>query len=290
MDMNIGEIIDTLKEFGLNDYEARAYSTLVLRGPSKAGDVSRESRVPQSKIYDILDILTHKQLVEVLEGRPKEFRAVDPDVALENLVRSEEKKVRVLKAKAIDVKKILKEVNGNGSEATIEGVWTIKGRKFTQFFDKVAEMFDRCENYAYGITRDFSKTGRLSQALIGCMKRGVKVRVVALSPVTEENYWKAKWYQSHGIQLRIFETKVHPRIVLIDGREVLLRLDHDPARRENFLFTALWSAHSSLVKVIDTYMKNLWSVAQPVNFAEIKPTTIVNLVKAAKPNKAVHQT
>jgi len=267
--MKVEEIVETLKEFGLNDYEARTYSTLVFLGPSKAGEISRESRVPQSKIYEILDILTGMQLVEVLEGRPKEYKAVDPDLALENLVRNEEKKFKVLKAKARSVKTVLKKVNGNGEE-TIEGLWTIKGRKYIEFFDKVADVIDRSESYVYGITRDFSKTARLSQALIGCLKRGVKVKVVALEPVTQENYWKAKWYQSHGILLRLFETKIHPRIVVSDGREIIMRLDHDPIKKENFLFTAVWSAHSSFVKIIDSYMKDLWEKSEPIDFSKFK--------------------
>jgi len=277
--MNVEEIIETLREFGLNDYEARVYSTLVFLGPSKAGHVSRESKVPQSKIYDILDSLVGRQLVEVLEGRPKEFKAVDPGSALENLVRNEEKKVMELKEKTLDVKKALKKINGS-SESMIEGVWTVKGKNFTEFFDKVADMLDRSENYAYGITRNFSKNYRLSQALVGCSRRGVKVKVISLDPVNEENYWKAKWYQSHGILLKHFQTKFHPRIVVVDGKEIIMRLDNDPEKKENFFFTAIWSAHSSLVKVIDTYVKNLWDTSQSINFAGIKPKPLGSI----KPN------
>lgn len=267
--MKIEEIVETLRDFGLNDYEAKTYSTLVFLGPSKAGELSRESQVPQSKIYEVLDSLMMMQLVEVFDSRPKEYKAVNPEVALENLVRNEEKKVKILKAKASNVKTVLKKINGN-EEETMEGIWTIKSRKYNEFFDKVSELIDRSESYVYGISRDFSKTARLSQALIGCLKRGVKVKVVALEPVTQENYWKAKWYQSHGIQLKLFETKVHPRIVVIDGRELIMRLDHDPTKRENFLFTAMWSAHSSLVKVIDSYMKDLWEKAEPINFNDLR--------------------
>jgi len=270
--MKIEEIVETLRDFGLNDYEARTYSTLVFLGPSKAGKLSRESRVPQSKIYEVLDSLMAMQLVEVFDSRPKEYKAIDPGVALENLVRIEEKKVKILKAKATGVKTVLKKVNGNGEE-TMEGIWTVKSRKYAEFFEKVSEALDRSESYVYAISRDFSKTARLSQALIGCLKRGVKVKVVAIEPVTQDNYWKAKWYQSHGIQLKFFETKMHPRIVVIDGREIVMRLDHDPIKKENFLFTAMWSSNPSLVNVIDSYMKDLWAKAEPINFSDLKKTS-----------------
>jgi len=271
--MKVEEIVETLREFGMNDYEARTYSTLVFLGPSKAGEISRESNVPQSKIYEVLDLLVDRQLVEVLEGRPKEYKAVNPESALENLVRGEEKKFKILKAKASNVKNVLKKVNGDGKgtgDETLEGIWTTKGRKYMEFFDKVSDVLDRSEKYVYAITRDFSKNSRLSQALIGCMKRGVKVKVIAIEPVTQESYWKAKWYQSHGIQLRQFQAKIHPRIVVSDGREIIMRLDHDPVKKENFLFTAIWSAHSSFVKVMDSYMKDLWEKAEPINLNDFK--------------------
>ena len=70
--------------------------------------------------------------------------------------------------------------------------------------------------------------------------------------------------------MRVFETKMHPRIVLIDGKEVLLRLDYDPSKRSNFRFSALWSEDQSLVRVFDTYVKNLWKAAKPVDFRKIK--------------------
>jgi sugar-specific transcriptional regulator TrmB len=259
------EILEALKNLGLNEYEARAYSTLALLGPCKAGDVSKNANIPQSKIYDTLEELMRKQLVEVFEGRPKEFKAISPEVALRNLVEERERELESIKTTAKIVSSFLKPV---AKEDILEGVWVQKGEKFFQVMNRLAEMLERARNYAYDITRDFSYSSRFREAIKGCIRKKVKLRVIGIGAIDEKNYYRAKWYAVHGIPLRIFETRVHPRILVVDGREVALRLDHNPLK-DKFTFHSIWSEDPSLVKVFDTYVKSLWKIAKPVNFKKI---------------------
>jgi len=78
-------VSESFRIFGLGDYESKTYSALLFIGPSKVSEISKESKVPQSKIYEVLEKLMEKQLVEVYGIRPKEYRAVHPDVAFKNL-------------------------------------------------------------------------------------------------------------------------------------------------------------------------------------------------------------
>ncbi len=88
--MKSGDVTRFLQGLGLSEYEARSYSVLSISGTMRAGDISKESGVPQSKVYWVLDDLIEKQMVEVCEGKPKEYRAVQPDVALKRLVEEKE--------------------------------------------------------------------------------------------------------------------------------------------------------------------------------------------------------
>lgn len=264
------EILNILKKFGLNEYESKAYSTLVVLGSCKAGELSKESGVPQSKIYETLDMLMDKNLVEMFDGRPKEFKAIAPEIALPGLLDRLERQMAMLKAEAKNMSKFLKPIYPR--EKVEGGVWAIKGRKYTEFFNRLSDMFDRCQDYAYAVTRDFSRTARLTEAVKDCVRRGVKIRIMGMGGITPNNYYRAKWYHVHGIPLRVFETKVHPRILVIDGKEVYIRLDHehDPVKKR-FAFHAIWSQDPSLAKVIDVYMKNLWLNAKLVDFKKIPP-------------------
>ena len=265
--MEKGEILRTLINCGLSEYESKVYVSLVFLGPSKAGIISRESNVPQSKIYEVLEQLMNKQLVEVFDGRPKEFKAAEPEIAIKNLLEEKTREIETLKSKIEDMSTFLKPTK---KEETLSGIWTIKGEKFKEFFNKTAEMLTRSEKYVYAITRDFSRSSSMAEGVKKCIRRGVVIRVIGMEKVSKKNYYKARWYYDHGINIKIFETKVHPRIVVVDGKELLLRLDYNPYKRNRFRFNSLWSEDPSLVVVMDNYVKNMWESARPVNFKKDK--------------------
>lgn len=76
------EILERLKELGLTEYDAKVYYILVSRGTLTAVDISRESGVPMSKIYVILNRLENAGWISVVPERPKKYRAVDPEVMI----------------------------------------------------------------------------------------------------------------------------------------------------------------------------------------------------------------
>lgn len=264
--MKTEDIIEIFEKLGLREYEAKVYMTLSVIGPCRAGVLSRESNVPQSKIYTVLEDLIDKQLVEIMEGRPREFKAVPPETALKNLFGSKEKELFSIKNQISIISDYLKPVN---TEEVAGGIWTIKGRNWIEFFNRASEMLERSKKYVYGVSRDFSRSAKLVESAEGAIKRGVKIRLIGMERINESNYFKAKWYHDRGVELRIFETNIHPRIVLSDGKEVLLRLDHNPKKRKGFRFSSVWSQDASLVKVMDRYVKNLWESAKPVDFKTV---------------------
>jgi len=259
------EAKDLLKKFGLSEYEALAYSTLLSLGSAKASIIGKDSGIPQSKVYEVLEQLANKQLVEFVGGRPKEFRAIPPQVALTNLLEERKSELKELE-ESIKLLQSIRPIREN----VIEGIWTAKGKGLKEFVNRVCEMFDRVEKYAYVISRDFTFSPKLGEAVKNAVKRGATVRIIAMRGIDEKNYYQAKWYHSHKVQIRIFVTNVHPRIMVADGKEVLIRLDHNPIRQEKFPFTSLYSTDPALVKVFDSYMKSIWKSAKEVNLDDFK--------------------
>ena len=82
------EIPDTVKEalrkIGLTDYEISIYLTLISMGPMDARELSEISRVPYSRIYNILTQLEKdkKWIVKEESSRPSRYFAKSPDEAL----------------------------------------------------------------------------------------------------------------------------------------------------------------------------------------------------------------
>ncbi|MEM2146690.1 MAG: helix-turn-helix domain-containing protein [Candidatus Jordarchaeaceae archaeon] len=260
------EIVEMFKNFGLSDYEAKTYVSLLFLGPSKVSDISRDSKVPQSKMYEVLERLLAKQLVEVYGITPKEFRAINPNVAFKTLLEEKEKQIMEIKEKINILKDVIKQ---NGKDEVLEGVWTTKENGWKSFMNKVCDMIERSNKYVYIVTRDFSWSYRLGKLIKSSFRRGVEIRIISIREIDDTIYQRAKWMHDHGAKIRIYHTNIHPRIINSDGKEILLRLDSNPVDRDSFYFTSIWSKEASLVRVIDTYLKSLWNNGKPVNFKRI---------------------
>jgi HTH-type transcriptional regulator, sugar sensing transcriptional regulator len=72
----------SLVDLGLNGYEASAYIALTRRGRATGAEVARIAGLPRQRIYDVLDGLVGRGLATVEPGRPAQYAAVAPDVAI----------------------------------------------------------------------------------------------------------------------------------------------------------------------------------------------------------------
>jgi sugar-specific transcriptional regulator TrmB len=263
------EILHILQSLGLSDYESKVYFSLVLLGPAKASEISKQAEVPRAKIYEVLESLIEKQLAEVSQERPKLFKAIEPEIAVKAMVSKREEELKVLKQKAKD---LMKEFHALPREKElVEGIWEQNGEKAIDVLNKLAEMIKRAKNYAIFITRDFSTSPILKESIKDCLKRNVRLKLICMG-LNKENFYRAKWYIDQKIPIRVFETKVHPRILVVDGKEVAMRLDKNPLAKR-FEFKSIWSSDPSFVSMMDNYLKNLWKMAKPINLKNFNSLT-----------------
>ena len=75
-----------LQQLGLNAYESRAYLVLIGHPRFKALEVAGPARIPRQKIYEVLDSLVEKGFVRVVQGKAKQFSAVEPRLALQSFL------------------------------------------------------------------------------------------------------------------------------------------------------------------------------------------------------------
>lgn len=101
-----------LQDIGLSAYEASAYLSLLNIGVSEANFIGRDADVPYGKIYTVLESLAGKGFIEVQASRPKKFRAVDPEMALDFFFERRkfefEKEISALKGFVQEAKQVLK--------------------------------------------------------------------------------------------------------------------------------------------------------------------------------------
>jgi len=88
------DIKELLNDANLSTYEISAYIVLLSSSktnPPTAKEISSESSVPSGRIYEVLDDLKNKGLIEIIESRPKKYKALSLNKALENLLNFQSK-------------------------------------------------------------------------------------------------------------------------------------------------------------------------------------------------------
>ncbi len=95
--MNISEdIIKEMSKFGLTRYESQAYLVLLIKGVCSSKEVIESVGIPQPRIYDTMMGLERKGFIEIKEGRPRKFRAIDPETVFKKIQEDQELIVKQL--------------------------------------------------------------------------------------------------------------------------------------------------------------------------------------------------
>jgi len=72
------QLISNLEKLGLTENEAKAYVGFVSLREATAREIHELTNVPRAKVYELLKVLAKKGYLEVRQGTPTYFRAVDP--------------------------------------------------------------------------------------------------------------------------------------------------------------------------------------------------------------------
>jgi len=81
-------LIDKLKNFGLNSYEAKLWAALLSRGTASAGELADISNVPRSRSYDVLESLKKKGFISMKSSKPIVYEAISPNEVIDSIKKS----------------------------------------------------------------------------------------------------------------------------------------------------------------------------------------------------------
>jgi len=114
------EIKDFLKSIGLGKNEAEIYLTLVKRGLSSVLEISKETKIHRSNVYEAITYLMDKSLVyEVSKDNKKVFYARQPSSLLE-----------YLRSKEAELKEVVQKIESSHSKPDEESHVRISRGKF----------------------------------------------------------------------------------------------------------------------------------------------------------------
>lgn len=131
---------EVLKDLGLSEREISVYLALLKLGTTTTGSIVKSSKVPNSKIYEILDKLIDKGLVSyIFKGKVKHFQASNP----KTLLNIYENKKSLLKETIEQLDQIKTKEGPTQKATTYEGIKALKA-VFFEMYNHVGRNSEYC--------------------------------------------------------------------------------------------------------------------------------------------------
>ncbi len=204
------EEFESYEELGLTKSEGKVYETLVKFGKLAAGEISRESGVSYSKIYNVLDALISKGIVKVIPEKSKKFVPSSPEDLIK-FIEEKQKRLEKAKEKANELKKFyeVKEKNPVVMEV---------GRK--GFYKIVKELKDGTK-YSHSVKYTCESRPEWMRNAVNNIKKGIDSKTLTRYDKETEKDVK-KWLKVKKNMRKIDNEGV--AMSIIDDEEVMIAL------------------------------------------------------------------
>lgn len=113
------DAIEALEQLGLTEYEARCFVALAQLPHGTAKDIGEVADIPRSRVYETMEHLQDRGLVELHDANPKQYQSVSIDTAL-RLLRAE------YDSHLDTIEESFRQLEPEYKE-TVQGVWAIDG-------------------------------------------------------------------------------------------------------------------------------------------------------------------
>lgn len=267
-----------LKEIGLNNYEVEVYLKLVELGIVEASILYKESKVPFGRIYEVLNSLVNKGLVEIQDTRPKKYMVKKPKIAFNNLLRNKKEDMENQFKKTVETISKIEDsiIKRTPTEQKEKAFWTVAIGN-----NEIAEMmkynFDEAEKELCIITRSQTEDRKkqlalafqpeILNSLINAIKRGVRLKVLVgenfeiPKNVIEKEKLKLLL---NKIEIKVMQ-EVKSYFEICDNSKVMIKIDN-PANMKEILAT-IRIYDIKLARELKEKFEELWKKAKPIKLA-----------------------
>lgn len=238
-----GQLVDRLKELGLTEYEAEGLVILTRLGTGTAKDVARVDDVPRTRVYDAMETLHERGLVDIQHTTPRKFTVVSDETVVRKLDVDRENTIT-------EIAGLFDELGPVSRQTEQAGVWTVTGREAVG--QRVFEFVDEADEQVIYMTVDELLTDEHLARLHEADERGVDVYLAGVSEAVQARIQEAV------PSVRMFETLWEwaetpaGSLLVVDEQTALVSVRVDGRGTEEVEETAIWGSgeRNSLVVVL----------------------------------------
>lgn len=219
------EILSGLKVLGLSTHEASTFYTLVSHSEMTAADLSRQTGIPDSKIYGILNSLERQGMILIQRGRPSLFQALKPDEALANLKHelNEEYRRKVAMLEAL-IGKLSTLYESIESREAIEVAYVIRGLR--GIHEKMNNLIRQAKRTLLLFVADAELLNTVEQTLVEAYNRDIKIKLglneqVELTPLLKQLYEAEHRLKREERKLGVKTVVCQYGLLLVDDQTLL---------------------------------------------------------------------
>ncbi|QIO24463.1 TrmB family transcriptional regulator [Haloarcula sp. JP-L23] len=205
--------VEQLEQFGLSSYAAQTFVALASLGIGTARDISQVSEVPRTRVYDAIDELRDRGLVDVKQSSPKQFWAISAESASRTFEYELQHRTDVLQT-------ALTELEPVGRRDEQRGVWTVDGQ--TAVTERVLEFFSSAEEEIVYMTVEDLLTDDLIEALSDAAERDISIKLGGVSADVQERIQDEIPGATMFESLWVWSDTPAGRLMMIDGQKALV--------------------------------------------------------------------
>jgi sugar-specific transcriptional regulator TrmB len=223
-------VLDELRQIGLNLYERKLWVALLSRGTSTAGELSSLAKVPHSRTYDVLESLAEKGFVMIQNAKPLRYVAMAPSESLERV------KKKIMENTELTVDRInqfqksahlreLDKIYKKGMDMVEPGeiMGSLRGR--TAMYQQIETCIKNAKNSISIMTTSKGLTDLQQihgEMLRKAAEKGVKIRIAA--QYGKENTSIIEKLKSFAEIKKISRPDITGRFCVVDGSHVVMAL------------------------------------------------------------------
>jgi|SRR3989344_452157 len=255
--MILSQFLDSLK---LTVYEKEIINYLASVNAADAKFIYKNTKVPQGRIYSVLNELNHKGIVNIIPTSPKRYQIKDTKTSLKNYINKIKYNLdeKISLVENLEIKPKIFNINKNNPSVNI----------FTgidEHFNAIITLRDSAKEELFQIAPLFRGTFASNLSLQNALKRGVVVKVI-ISKIMNENRKNIIDCIKLGGEVRQLNSPDLLSTLIKDSSEFLLGVENYKNKEERI---NLFSKNQALLLTLRQTFFNLWKDAKPITNKDI---------------------
>lgn len=256
--MKLTQFLDSLK---LTIYEKEIINYLASVDAADAKIIYKNIRVPQGRIYSVLNELNHKGIINIIPTSPKKYQIKDIKISLKNYINKSKYDLdeKISLVENLEIKPKIFNLEKNDPSVNIfTGV--------DEHLNAIITLRDSAKEELLQIAPLFRGTFASNLSLQNSLKRGIVVKII-VSKITNENKKNIIDCIKLGAEVRQLNSFDLLSTLIKDSSEFLLGVENYKNKEERI---NLFSKNQALLLTLRQTFFNLWKNAKLITNKDIK--------------------